>query len=54
MSAAAKAMNDEQRAQVIAAITDENVGALRPYLDGAHLVFDLGSNIAVAQNSVSG
>jgi ubiquinone/menaquinone biosynthesis C-methylase UbiE len=54
MSAAAKAMNDEQRAQVIAAITDENVGALRPYLDGADLVFDLGSNIAVAQNSVSG
>lgn len=49
MSAGGKGMSEEQRAQVIGAITAENAGALRPYLDGSDLVFDLGSNIAVAQ-----
>jgi hypothetical protein len=49
MSPAAKGMNDEQRAQVVAAITDENDAVLRPYLDRTDLVFDLGANIAMAR-----
>lgn len=49
MSAAAKAMSEEQRTQVIAAITNDTVDAVRPYLDGKEVVFDLLSNIAIAR-----
>jgi ubiquinone/menaquinone biosynthesis C-methylase UbiE len=48
MSAAGKSMTDEQRAHVIDVITNDSIEALRPYLDGDDLVFDLGSTVAVA------
>jgi ubiquinone/menaquinone biosynthesis C-methylase UbiE len=48
MSAAAKSMTDEQRSHVIDVITSDSIEALRPYLDGADLVFDLASTVAVA------
>jgi ubiquinone/menaquinone biosynthesis C-methylase UbiE len=51
MSAAAKRMNDEQRAAAIAAVTAESIAALQPYLEGDDLVFDIGSNLAVARLS---
>jgi len=49
MSATGKAMSQEQRTQVTAAITNESVDATQPYLDGTELVFDLLSTIACAQ-----
>ena len=49
MSAAAKSMSDEQRAQVIAAITNDSIEAMRSYIDGNDLVCDLGTNIATAR-----
>jgi len=49
MSAAAKIMTDEQRAQAVAAITNDSVVAMQRYLDGNDLVWDLGTNIATAR-----
>jgi len=49
MNAAAKAMSEEQRAQVTAAITSDSMDVVQPYLDGGELVFDLSSNMAVAR-----
>jgi ubiquinone/menaquinone biosynthesis C-methylase UbiE len=49
MSAAAKIMTDERRAQVVAAITRDSVVAMQHYLDGNDLVWDLGTNIATAR-----
>ena len=49
MSAVAKAMSEEQRSQVSAAIADESVGAAQSYLEGSQLVFDLASNVAIAR-----
>jgi SAM-dependent methyltransferase len=49
MNAAAKAMSEEQRAQVTAAITNDSIDAVQPYLDGGELVFDLSSNMAIAR-----
>jgi hypothetical protein len=51
MSAAAKTLDDEQRAQAIARITADSLGALQPYVEGDDLVFDIGSNVAVARLS---
>ena len=51
MSAAAKTMTDEQRAEVIAAVSADSVEALQSYREGDDLVFDIGSNIAVARLS---
>ncbi|HUL72065.1 MAG TPA: methyltransferase domain-containing protein [Vicinamibacterales bacterium] len=49
MSAAAKTMTDEQRAETIAAVAADSVEAARAYLDGEDLVFDLTSNVATAR-----
>lgn len=49
MSAAGKTMNDEQRGQAVAAVTTDSVDALQPYMEGNDLVFEIGSNIAVAR-----
>jgi ubiquinone/menaquinone biosynthesis C-methylase UbiE len=49
MSAAAKTMGDEQRAAAIAAVSTDSLDALQSYIEGNDLVFDIGSNIAVAQ-----
>jgi ubiquinone/menaquinone biosynthesis C-methylase UbiE len=49
MSAAAKALTEEQRAQVVAAITNDSIDAATPYLRGGELVFDLVSNVAIAR-----
>jgi ubiquinone/menaquinone biosynthesis C-methylase UbiE len=48
MSAAAATMNDEQRAQARDRITTDSVNAMQGYCEGSDLVFDIGSNIAVA------
>jgi ubiquinone/menaquinone biosynthesis C-methylase UbiE len=49
MSAAGKTMNDEQRSEAITAVTADSIEALQPYLEDNDLVFDIGSNIAVAR-----
>jgi ubiquinone/menaquinone biosynthesis C-methylase UbiE len=49
MSAAAKAMSDEQRANVVAAITKDSIDATSRYVEGDDFVFDLVSNLAIAK-----
>jgi ubiquinone/menaquinone biosynthesis C-methylase UbiE len=49
MSTAAKAMSDEQRTTIVAAIADDSVDVLDPYRDASDLVFDLCTTIAVAE-----
>jgi SAM-dependent methyltransferase len=49
MSGAAQSMGEEQRSRVAAAIANESVDAVRAYLDGTALVFDLVSTVAVAR-----
>jgi len=49
MSPAAKAMSDEQRAEVTAAIEKDSLDAIQTYLDGTDLVWELSSNMAVAR-----
>lgn len=50
MSAAAKAMTDEQRARVAAEITAESEDLFRrSYVDGDEIVFDLATNVLVAR-----
>jgi ubiquinone/menaquinone biosynthesis C-methylase UbiE len=49
MSPAAKAMSEEERAQAIAVIANDSLDAIQGYLDGTELVFDLGSNVAIAR-----
>jgi ubiquinone/menaquinone biosynthesis C-methylase UbiE len=49
MSAAAKTMTDEQRAEAIAAVAADSVEALQPFIAGSDLVFEISSNIAVSR-----
>jgi hypothetical protein len=49
MSAAAKTMNDEQRAQAIDSVTTDSVKTLQAYLENNDLVFEIASNIAIAR-----
>jgi ubiquinone/menaquinone biosynthesis C-methylase UbiE len=49
MSAAAKAMNDAERARVIEAITRDSMDVMQRYLDAEELVFELRANIATAR-----
>ena len=49
MSAAAKAMTDEARAEVVAAIVADSAGVLATFSDGAAAVFDISSNIAIGR-----
>jgi ubiquinone/menaquinone biosynthesis C-methylase UbiE len=49
MSPAAKAMSDGQRADTVAAIVDDSIRAVQPFVNGTDLVFDLLSNVAVAR-----
>jgi ubiquinone/menaquinone biosynthesis C-methylase UbiE len=49
MSAAAKAMSDEQRNEVAAAIIDDSRGVAERYLEGGELVWDLATTIAIAR-----
>ena len=49
MSAAAKAMGDEERSRVSAAIAAESVDVAQPYSDGDTLVFDLVTTVAIAR-----
>jgi ubiquinone/menaquinone biosynthesis C-methylase UbiE len=51
MSAAAKTMNDEQRAEAITSVTVDSIEALQSYVDGDDVVFDIASNIAVARRA---
>jgi len=51
MGAAAKTMNDEQRARTVAAVTEDSIDAVESYLEGDELAFDIGSNVAVARVS---
>jgi len=48
MSPAAKAMPEEQRAEVSATIANESLDTWQPFVDGSDLVFELGTNIATA------
>jgi ubiquinone/menaquinone biosynthesis C-methylase UbiE len=54
MSPAAKAMTDDQRAQMITAIANDSATAIQPYLDGTDLVFNLVSNVATARPATRG
>jgi ubiquinone/menaquinone biosynthesis C-methylase UbiE len=49
MSAAAKAMADEQRAHVIDAIANDSGDALEPYIVDSDIVFDLSMNVVIAR-----
>lgn len=49
MSAAARTMRDEQRAQIVGAVAADSIQALQPYLAGGDLVFEIGSNMAIAR-----
>ena len=49
MSAAAKGLTDEQRAQTSSAIVADSAGVLGPYTDPAGLSFEISSNIATAR-----
>ena len=49
MSAAGKAMTDEQRAATVAAVTADSIDLLQPYIQGNELVFEIGTNVAVAR-----
>jgi hypothetical protein len=49
MNAAAKAMSEERRAQVVSAIGQDSTEAVKPYLQGDDIVFDLHTNITIAQ-----
>jgi ubiquinone/menaquinone biosynthesis C-methylase UbiE len=48
MSAAGKAMSDEERKRVVKEIVGESAPVLRSYVDGSQLVFDLSTNLATA------
>jgi ubiquinone/menaquinone biosynthesis C-methylase UbiE len=48
MNAAVKAMNEEHRSQISTMIAAESVDAVRAYVEGNELVFDLASTIGVA------
>jgi len=48
MSPAAKAMPEEQRAEVSATIANQSLDTWQPFVDGSDLVFELGTNIATA------
>lgn len=48
MNAAVNAMSDEQRARISMAIAAESVDAVRAYVDGSQLVFDLASTVGIA------
>jgi ubiquinone/menaquinone biosynthesis C-methylase UbiE len=50
MSAAAGVMDDAKRAEVAAVIADDSRQVLTPYTDGEELVFEIGSNVALAAN----
>jgi len=49
MSPAAKAMGEEQRSRVAAAIANDSIDAARPYVEGDAIAFDLATNIAIAR-----
>jgi ubiquinone/menaquinone biosynthesis C-methylase UbiE len=49
MSAAAKALPDEERARVINEIVNQSMTAMQPYLDGGAVVFELRSNLAIGR-----
>jgi ubiquinone/menaquinone biosynthesis C-methylase UbiE len=49
MNPAAKSMSDEERKSVSAAITNESIEAVQPYLVGSDLVWQIGSNVAIAK-----
>jgi len=49
MSAAAKAMSDDERARVVGAIAQDSAEALPPYLDGEGLAFEISTNVATAR-----
>lgn len=49
MSPAGKGMTDEQRAGVVAKITNESIAVLMKYMDGTDLAFDIGTNLAIAK-----
>jgi ubiquinone/menaquinone biosynthesis C-methylase UbiE len=49
MSAAAKTMSDDARAEIVAAIVADSAGVLATFSDGAAAVFDISSNIATGR-----
>lgn len=49
MSAASKALGDEERARVVAAIVSDSAAALAPYTDREGLQFDITTNVATAR-----
>jgi ubiquinone/menaquinone biosynthesis C-methylase UbiE len=49
MSAAAKTMTDDARAEIVAAIVADSAGVLARFCDGAAAVFDISSNIATGR-----
>jgi SAM-dependent methyltransferase len=49
MSAAGKAMDDEERNHVVEAIMSESVPVMQPYADGTGLAFELSTNLATAK-----
>lgn len=49
MSAAGKAMSDEERQRLAALITNESTDVARAYGDGDGIAFDLGTNLATAR-----
>ena len=49
MSAAGKEMSEDQRAQAATEIADASGEVARPHMQGEALVFELGSNMAIAR-----
>lgn len=49
MSAAGKAMSDEERKVVVDAIVSDSEPALQPYTNGSELAFEVGTNLVTAK-----
>ena len=49
MSAAGKAMGDQERKRVVDIIVAESAPVLESYANGAELAFDLSTNLATAK-----
>jgi ubiquinone/menaquinone biosynthesis C-methylase UbiE len=49
MHSGAKALSDEQRGRLVAAIAEEGIDELQPYAANGDLTFELSSNVAIAR-----
>ncbi len=48
MSAAGKAVNNEERKRIVETIMNESLPVLRSYANGARVAFELSANLATA------